>query len=117
MKKKVVYGLALLNVALATLLVLRYSTENRAQAQAARGPTDVIMVPGQLPSGSSSVLYLIDVGNHQLSAMAFDQGRQEVDFLSPPLDLNRVFEGAASAAGAGGPATTPPRTPRGGRTR
>ena len=58
MKKNVIWGLAVLNVALLATLILRASAENTAQAQARR-VTDVIMVPGMLPSGSSSVLYLV----------------------------------------------------------
>jgi hypothetical protein len=112
MKKNVIWGLAVLNVALLATLVVRASSENTAKAQLAGGNRrvgDVIMVPGQLPSGSSSVLYLVDVGNHQLSAMAFNG--QDVEFLAPPVDLNRVFEGgAAPGTGTGPGARTPGRT-------
>jgi len=111
MKKNVIWGLAVLNVALLATLVVRASSENSARAQIAGGNRrvgDVIMVPAQLPSGSSSVLYLVDVGNHQLSAMSFNG--QDVEFLAPPLDLNRVFEGgAAPGTGTGNGARGTPR--------
>jgi hypothetical protein len=99
MKKNVIWGLAVLNVALLGMLIVRAS-ENTAQAQGQgnRRVSDVIMVPGTLPSGSSSVLYLVDVGNHQLSAMSYTG--QEVEFLAPPVDLRRVFQGAAQGGGA-----------------
>ena len=95
MKKKVIWALAMLNVALLATLIVRAS-ENTAQAQV-RKVSDVIMVPGMLPSGNSSVLYLVDVGNHQLSAMAYTG--QDVEFLAPPVDLRRVFQGAAEGGG------------------
>ena len=113
MKKNVIWALVMLNVALLTTLVLRATTANTAHAQAQgniRRVGDVIMVPGQLPSGTSSVLYLVDVGEHQLSAMAYTG--QDVEFLAPPLDLRRVFEGSANTVGSGGNTRE-----RGGRTR
>ncbi|HEX8523385.1 MAG TPA: hypothetical protein VF669_14115 [Tepidisphaeraceae bacterium] len=102
MKNKLVWALAVVNIALAVSLMWRGSSDNTARAQAARrsSPTDVIMIPGALPSGSSSVIYLVDVGNHQLSAMSYNG--QGVDFLSPPLDLDRIFERAGTAVGTGG---------------
>jgi hypothetical protein len=113
MKNNVIRGLVLVNVALLAALLGRAAKEHTAVAQqAVRPPTDVIMIPGTLPSGS--VLYLVDVGNHRLSAMAFDQGN--IEFLSPAVDLDRVFQGAAGAVGNGaapaerGTTTTPPRT-------
>ncbi len=101
MKRNVIWGLVVLNVVLLAGVILRASTDNAAHAQANnRRVGDVIMVPGQLPSGSASVLYLVDVGNHQLSAMSYNG--QDVEFLAPPLDLRRVFEGAANTVGGGG---------------
>ena len=104
MKNKVIWGLVVLNLALLACLTWRMTADNTAKAQAARRPTDVIMIPGDLPSGTNSVLYLVDVGNHQLSAMAYDQGN--IEFLSPPLDLDRLFSNAAGTVGGTG--TTPP---------
>ena len=109
MKKNLIWGLAVLNVALLAGLIVRASAENTAKAQAAanRRVGDVIMIPGMLPSGTSSVLYLVDVGNGQLSALSFNGN--DVEFLAPAVDLRRVFEGGvpgnATGPGAG-------RTPR-----
>jgi hypothetical protein len=104
MKSKVIWALVMLNVALAVALLWRSSSGNAALAQmgGAHAPSDVIMLPGTLPSGSNSILYLIDVGGspHQLSAMAYTG--QSVEFLTPPIDLDRLFERAAAAAGGGG---------------
>jgi hypothetical protein len=111
MKKNLVWGLAVLNIALLAGLIVRASAENTAKAQAAanRRVGDVVMIPGTLPSGSSSVIYLVDVGNGQLSAMSFTG--QDVDFLAPPVDLRRVFEGGVTG-NATGTGTGTGRTPR-----
>ncbi len=104
MKSKVIWALVVLNVALLVTLLWRSSSANTALAQMGRGrgPSDVIMLPGTLPSGSNSIIYLIDVGGspHQLSAMAYTG--QSVQFLTPPIDLDRLFERAAAAAGGKG---------------
>ena len=120
MRNKVIWALAVLNIALLGMLIGRFTSDNAAVAQANRRPSDVIMIPGELPSGSNAILYLVDVGNHQLSAMAYSG--QTVDFLSPPVDLDRLFERAAQAVGQGGTGTgagpgagggtMPPRNPR-----
>ena len=103
MVRNIIWSLLILNVALLALLIGRSSPADLALAQqplrAIRPPTDVSMIPGNLPSGSNAVLYLLDTGNHQLGAMAYDGNR--VEFLAAPLDLDRIFQGAAGTVGTG----------------
>jgi hypothetical protein len=111
MKSKVIWALAVLNVALLSALLYRASGDNTARAQATpvRSSRDVIMIPGELPSGSNAVIYLVDVGGapHTLSAMSYTgQGvGQGVEFLSPPVDLDRLFDRALTTTGNGGTGT------------
>jgi hypothetical protein len=117
MKSNLIWALAVLNVALLSALLYRASGDNTARAQAAgagapappvgglRSSKDVLMIPGTLPSGSNAVIYLVDVGGapHTLSAMSYTG--QTVEFLSPPVDLDRLFERALNSANTGGAGT------------
>ena len=66
------------------------------------------MIPGRLNTGNAAVVYLIDPSNHQLSAMSYTA--QGMEFMAPPVDLDRVFSGAATVGATGtNRRTTPTR--------
>ena len=99
MKSKLVWALVALNVTLAASLAVRWMKPQTAMAaQAAARPGDYIMVPAEVVGGSSTLIYVVDTSNNQLSGIAFDQNQL---VALPPLDLNRVFQ-AAAAGGPGG---------------
>jgi hypothetical protein len=94
MKRRIIWGLAALNVVLLVSLLGRLTTDNTAKAQPARRPGEYVMVPGEVAGGANAVVYIIDATNGQLGAMAYDPGRKEINAM-PPLELSRVFQGAA----------------------
>ena len=71
MKRRIIWSLAVLNVALLAALVWRYTGENAALAQQNRHPAEIVMIPGRLNTGNVAVVYLVDPSNHQLSAMSY----------------------------------------------
>lgn len=104
MRTKVLWGLVLLNVALAASLVARATRENAALAQdtdtgagagAGAGArvrvNDVIMIPGEVSGGANAIIYVVATVNNQkrLGAMAFDG--QNLEFMAP-VDVERLFE-------------------------
>jgi hypothetical protein len=100
MKKRILWALAAINVALLLSLTLRITGENNARGQAAppaaRRPADYIMIPGQVASGNLGVVYLIDTTNGVLGAMAYNDSQHQLDTMAP-IDLNRVFNPGAPA--------------------
>ena len=108
MKARIIWALVGLNVVLLAALVWRHTADNAAMAQQAnnRHLGDVFMIPGHLNTGNSAVVFLVDPSNHQLSAMAYTA--QGVEFMAPPVDLDRVFSNASTVGGG---------APRGTRTR
>jgi hypothetical protein len=105
MKSKLVWALVALNVMLAAALALRWMKPQNAMAagQAGGRPGDYIMVPAEVVGGSSTLIFVVDTSNNQLSGMAVEQNQL---LALPPIDLTRVFDaraiGAAGAAGGGG---------------
>jgi hypothetical protein len=102
MKSKLVWALVALNAVLAAALVVRWMKPQNAmaaQAAAAARPGDYIMVPAEVVGGSSTLIYVVDTSNNQLSGIAFDQNQL---VALPPMDLNRVFQAGAAGGGAGG---------------
>ena len=100
MKSRLVWALVALNVVLVAALVTRWMKPQTAmaQAQAAR-PGDYIMVPAEVVGGSSTLIFVVDTSNNQLSGMAFDQNQL---VALPPIDLTRVFNERAVGGGRGG---------------
>ena len=99
MRSKTLWALVALNVMLVALLVTRWMKPNNAMAaQAAARPGDYIMVPAEVVGGNSTLIYVVDTSNNQLSGIAFEQNNM---IALPPIDLTRVFQ-AGAAGGAGG---------------
>ena len=99
MKSRIVWSLVALNVLLAAVLVARWMKPQTAMAQAAARPGDYIMVPAEVVGGSSTLIFVVDTSNNQLSGIAFDQNQLQA---LPPIDLTRVFNERAAGGGAGG---------------
>jgi hypothetical protein len=99
MRSKTLWALVALNVMLVALLVARWMKPNTVMAQAAARPGDYIMVPAEVVGGTSTLIYVIDTSNNQLSGMAFDQNNL---VALAPIDLARVFQAGAAGGNAGG---------------
>lgn len=100
MKSTVLWTLVLLNAVLVGTFVFRLFPDNAAHAQAVKAarPGDYILIPGQLAGGSNAIVYVLDTTTGALSAMSFDEPRNEIRMMSP-LDLARVFEAGATIGG------------------
>ncbi len=102
MKSTVLWLLVIVNAVLVGTFVFRAVPDNAAHAQAAaaRRPGDYLLIPGALSGGSNAVVYVLDVSTGALSAMGYDEPRNEINMMTP-LQLNRVFDaGAALGTGA-----------------
>jgi hypothetical protein len=89
MRSKTLWALIGLNVLLLIVFVSRVSSPNQAMAQPAR-ISDYVLIPGEVPGGTNSVVYVIDTANGLLSAMVVDESRQELSVMDP-IDLRRVY--------------------------
>jgi hypothetical protein len=98
MKSRIVWALVALNLLLVATLVTRWMKPSNVMAQAAR-PGDYIMVPAEVVGGSSTLIYVVDTSNNQLSGIAYDQNQL---VALAPIDLTRVFDQRAVGGGAGG---------------
>ncbi len=94
MKSLALWVLVGLNAVLLLVCVLSFIPENRAMAQVRR-PSDYLMIPGEVSVGSLGLVYIIDTGSGQLSAMSLDDANHRLELLRPAIDLNRVFDGGA----------------------
>jgi hypothetical protein len=95
MKSRLVWALVALNLLLAGALVTRWMKPSNVMAQAAR-PGDYIMVPAEVVGGSSTLIYVVDTSNNQLSGIAYDQNQL---VALAPIDLTRVFDQRAVGGG------------------
>ena len=103
MKSAVFWGLAALNVLLVAILVNKFIPDNAAYAQAAR-PSDYLMVPGKVIGVNTGVIFVVDTSRGELSAMTFDDTRDELKPL-PKIPLDQIFR--AGAGGGGGTRVRP----------
>src|SRR4051794_25006950 len=104
MQKNILWSLAVLNVVLLAMFIMRQTRDNAAMAQrvggvgvvgAAGRAGDYVMVPGEVSGGNSEVVYVIDTVGQQLSAVAYDDGQQRIDAM-PPVDLGRIMQPAGA---------------------
>jgi len=103
MKSTLLWALGALNVLLLALFVSRISRDNAAFAQPRGRAGDYLMIPGEVPGGSSAIVFVIDTGSGTLAGISYDDARKRLDAMVP-VDLSRLIE---STPGAGG--TTPRR--------
>ncbi len=94
MKATIVWLLVGLNLLLAAVLVARVTPETPAHAQAARRPSEYLMLPGKAAGAPASVVYVIDTTNAQLSAMMYDESRKRVETINA-IDLDRFLNDQA----------------------
>jgi hypothetical protein len=99
-RKRILWALAVLNVVLLIVLVLRIDTP-RAFGQAGRRPADYLMLPGAISGASNAWVYVLDLSNGQLGAMVYDEANRGQLKKMPSIDLNRVFENAGGVVGGG----------------
>lgn len=97
MKTVALWTLVVANVLLAATFIGRHSVPNSAVAQSRR-PGDFLMIPGDVTGGSSSVVYIVDTVNGELSAMVYDDTRRELGTM-PRINLARDFEAAMKNRG------------------
>jgi hypothetical protein len=106
MKRKIFWSLAVLNVALLAMFIMRQTRDNAAMAQRATGvgvvgaagrSGDYVLIPGEVNGGNSEVVYVIDTVGQQLSAVAYDDSRQTVDAMTP-VDLGRLMQPTGAVA-------------------
>jgi hypothetical protein len=109
MKRRILWGLAALNLLLAVTLAARFTGDNTAVAQAPAGaagvggvrrPADYIMIPGEVNGGAGAVIYVIDTSNALLGALNYDDNQRQINTM-PPIDLSRVFEVGPGSAPRG----------------
>ena len=99
MKSTILWTLVLLNAVLVGTFIFRLFPDNAAHAQANnRRPGDYILIPGQLAGGSAAIVYVLDVSTGSLSAMSFDEPKNDIRMMAP-LELARVFEAGATIGG------------------
>jgi len=98
MKSTALWALIVINAALAAAFLGRVLNDNSALAQQAqaRRPGDYVMIPGEVAGGPSGLVYMLDTTNGILGAITYDDTRREIGVM-PSIDLNRVFEAAATA--------------------
>lgn len=99
MKTFVLWTLVLVNAVLGAAFLFRMFPDNSAHAQAAgaRRPGDYLLIPGQL-SGSSAAVYVLDVTTGSLSAISYDEPRNEINVMRE-IQLSRVFDAGAAIGG------------------
>ncbi len=103
MKSTVIWSLVGLNLLLAAIVVAKVMPISSAQAQAARRPSDYLMIPGQASGLPYTIVYVVDVDNGILGGMAYDETKKIMQTM-PAIDLNRVFGAAGGAGGGAAPA-------------
>lgn len=90
MKSTVLWALAALNALLMATFLMQISKPSTAMAQAGR-PAEYLMLPGEVQGLPSSVVFVVDTSNHQLSIMTVNQqGKLEA---GAPIALDRIFGG------------------------
>ena len=62
-----------------------------------RIPGDMVMISGEVSSGITGLVYIVDTTNGYLSAMTYDDTRGELSAM-PKIDLAKCFEGGARGA-------------------
>lgn len=98
MKSTVIWSLVGLNLLLAAIVAARAFPVAPAQAQVGVR-SDYLMIPAKAIGLSYSVVYIVDVDNGKLGAMAYDDSKKQMEVM-PSIDLSRIMNGGG-APGAG----------------
>ncbi len=99
--KPVMGTLVLVNVILLGTLAWRVSTDTPAEAQTRR-PGEYLMVDGEASGASVDVIYVLDVANGELGAIA--PNNQDKLSSIPVINLNQIFDAAMQANQPAAPA-------------
>ncbi len=89
MRRKILYALAGANLVLGAMCLMNFFQTPEATAQARR-PSEYVMIPGDIPGGQTSIIYVVDTTNGALSAMAYDAAHNQLNFM-PPMNLEAAF--------------------------
>jgi hypothetical protein len=89
MKSTVLWTLVGLNAVLLLLFAGQFNHTSTAQAQVRR-PSDYLMIPGEVSSGPTSLVYIIDTTNGRLAAVAYDDSSHTL-MTMPAIDLNQIY--------------------------
>ena len=89
MKSTVLWTLVGLNAVLLFLFAGQFNHLREARAQYRR-PSDYLLIPGSLSTGSMSMVYVIDTTSGKLAAMAYDDSSQSLTTM-PAIDLNQIY--------------------------
>lgn len=107
MKSRMIAALVAVNAVLLGGLVWRTAVESPATAQQnqqLRRPGEYVMIPGEATGAAVGIVYVLDVANGELGAIA--PNNQDKLEAMRPLNLIEIFDRAAASAGpaAGNPA-------------
>ncbi|MGD1278672.1 MAG: hypothetical protein ABR964_15780 [Tepidisphaeraceae bacterium] len=89
MKSSLLWALVGLNALLLVSFIGRFTPSSIAAAPVHR-PADYLLIPGEIQSGSTEVVYIVDTSNGMLGAMAYDESARQLNVM-PPISLNSVF--------------------------
>jgi len=95
MKSSLLWVLVGLNAILLLCFIGR-STPSSIAAIPIHRPSDYLLIPGEIPSGSTEIVYIVDTSNGMLGAMAYDESAHRLDVMAP-INLNSIFSVAAPA--------------------
>ena len=89
MRRKILWALAGANLVLGAMCLFSFFDTPTAQAQARR-PSEYVMIPADIPGGRTGIVYVVDMTNGALSAMAYDDAGRSMGFMKP-LNLDAAF--------------------------
>lgn len=89
MRGKLFWILVGVNAALGLTFLLNLVQPNLATAQARR-PSEYMMIPGEVAGGVTGIVYIVDMTNGALGALAYNDSQGRIDAM-PPQDLNRAL--------------------------
>jgi hypothetical protein len=92
MKLSVLVALAGLNAILLCAFVGRVFHPASASAQIHR-PADYLLIPGNMQTGLTDAVYIVDTTNGQLGAMAYDDSSHTLQVM-PPINLDAIYNSA-----------------------
>jgi hypothetical protein len=89
-RRPVVWALVGVNILLGVIFAMKMVKPNVANAQAGR-QGDYLMIPGQVNGGVTAVVYVLDMTNHKLGAMAYDDSGKTLNTMKA-RDIDRDFD-------------------------
>lgn len=89
MKGKLFWILVGANLTLGVMFLMNVVQPSQATAQARR-PAEYMMIPGEVAGGANGVVYVVDMTNGVLGALAYNDAQNRIDTM-PPQDLNRAL--------------------------